>query len=62
MDIETSLPDIMVRPLFEKIGLVQFYLNCNVQRAQWAEVRRIQYEAFIGKRDPIFKEFRNGRN
>lgn len=62
MDIETSLPDIMVRPLFEKIGLVQFYLNCNVQRAQWAEVRRIQYEAFIGKRDPVFKEFRNGRN
>lgn len=62
MDIETSLPDIMLCPLFEKIGLVQFYLNCNVQRAQWAEVRRIQYEAFIGKRDPIFKEFRNGRN
>ena len=62
MDIETSLPDIMVCPLFEKIGLVQFYLNCNVQTAQWAEVRRIQYEAFMGKRDPIFKEFRNGRN
>lgn len=52
----------MVCPLFEKIGLVQFYLNCNVQRAQWAEVRRIQSEAFIGKKRPIFKEFRNGRN